>query len=72
MSLRDLPIVCTVYESGADDHVFDGLLLVGPFVVLSIAVLGRSVVTELLALAYVSVFVGYVLYRGFDRLVRTD
>ncbi|MFW5950292.1 MAG: hypothetical protein ACOCR6_02955 [archaeon] len=70
MKVRNLPIVGTVSESGADDHVYDGLLLAGPFVVLSIAVLGRSVVTEVLAVAFLVVFVGYVLYRGFDRLIR--
>ncbi|WP_136688373.1 hypothetical protein [Halorhabdus amylolytica] len=64
MNVRDLPIVRTIYESGADDRVFDGLLLAGPFVVVLIAGLGRSFVTELLAVAYVGVFLGYVLYRG--------
>ncbi|QGN06027.1 hypothetical protein Hrd1104_01115 [Halorhabdus sp. CBA1104] len=68
MNLADLPIVGTVYESGADDRIFDGLLLVGPLVVVVIAALGRSLLTELLAVAYLVVFLGYVLYRGGDQL----
>jgi hypothetical protein len=68
MNRRDLPIVKAIFESGADDRIFDSLLLVGPLVVVVIAALGRSLLTELLAVAYLVVFIGYVLYRGGDRL----
>ena len=73
MTLRD-PILGTVYESGADDRVYDGLLLLGPVVILLIAVLvtvfdERPLIVELLAAGYVAVFVGYVLYRGVDCLL---
>ena len=65
MNLRELPVVRTVSESGADDRVFDSLLLVGPVLVVSIAVFGRSVLTVALAAGYISVFLVYVLYQAF-------
>lgn len=64
MRLRTLPVVSSVLEAGADDRVFDTLLLVGPLVIGVIVVLDRSVVTEALAVAYIAVFVTYVLYHG--------
>jgi hypothetical protein len=64
VKLRDIPIVASVVDAGADDRVFDSMLLVGPVVIAVIALLGRSVVTELLAVAYIVTFVSYVLYRA--------
>lgn len=60
----ELPIIGDLLESGAEDRVFDSLLLVGPLLILVIAVAGRSVLTTGLAAAYVVFFVAYVLYRG--------
>jgi len=64
MKLGDLPIVSTVFEAGADDRVFDLLLLLGPLVIGLVIVLNRSLLTEALGVAYLGVFVTYVLYRG--------
>jgi hypothetical protein len=64
MKLRTLPVVSTVFEAGANDRVFDSLLLVGPLVIGAVVVLGRSPITEVLAIAYITVFLAYVLYRG--------
>ena len=64
MRISDLPFVSAVFEAGADDRVFDSLLLVGPLVIGLIVVLGRSLVTETVAIAYIAVFVGYTLYRA--------
>lgn len=64
MTLERLPLVGYIVESGPADPVFDGLLLLGPLVVLLAAVLGRSVVTQSLAAAYVAVFVAHVLYNS--------
>lgn len=74
MRLRTLPVVSSVLEAGADDRVFDTLLLVGPLVIGVIVVLDRSVVTEALAVAYIAVFVTYVLYHGIQDLftISTD
>ncbi|WP_158855089.1 hypothetical protein [Halorhabdus sp. CUG00001] len=77
MNLADLPIVGTVYESGADDRVYDGLLLAGPVVIVLVVVLetiieqstGTELLAELFAIAYIAVFLGYVLYRGGDQLL---
>lgn len=64
MKSRDIPVVSAVFEAGADDQVFDSLLLIGPLVIGLIVVLGRSFVTEAVAVAYIAAFVGYTLYRG--------
>ena len=64
MRISDLPFVSAVFEAGADDRVFDSLLLVGPLVIGLIVVLCRSLVTETVAIAYIAVFVGYTLYRA--------
>jgi hypothetical protein len=61
---RDLPVVSAVVEAGADDRIFDSLLLIGPLVIGLIVLLGRSFVTEAVAVVYIAVFVGYTLYRA--------
>ncbi|WP_123539265.1 hypothetical protein [Halosimplex salinum] len=67
MTVRDLPVLSSVFEAGADDRVFDSLLLVGPLVIGVIILLERSLITEALALAYIAVFVVYTLYRGIRK-----
>ena len=64
MKSRDIPVLSPVFEAGADDRVFDSLLLIGPLVIGLIVVLGRSIVTEVVAIAYIAVFVGYTLYQA--------
>ncbi|MFB6087437.1 MAG: hypothetical protein ABEJ85_02855 [Haloarculaceae archaeon] len=64
MSIDDLPVIEQVIESGANDRVFDALLLSGPLVILLIALIGRTLLTRAMAAAYLAVFVGYVLYKG--------
>lgn len=67
MNVGDLPVVGGLVRSGADDRVFDGLLFVGPFVVLAIAAFGRTAVTTGLAAGYLAVFVCYTLYKAVSR-----
>ena len=64
MMPRDLPVVSAVVEAGADDRIFDSLLLIGPLVIGLIVLLGRSFVTGAVAVVYIAVFVGYTLYRA--------
>lgn len=64
MSLRDLPIFTAVLESGAEDRVFDALLLAGPGIILVIIFGGRSILTTGITIAYLVFFVAYVLYHG--------
>ncbi|ELY86060.1 hypothetical protein [Natrinema altunense] len=66
MKLSDLPIVEEVFESGANDRVFDSLLLIGPVLIVGIAIVGRSLLTTGIAIAYVLFFVAYVVYRGIS------
>lgn len=67
MRIGDLPYVGDPLEGGAEDQVFDSLLLLGPIIIVLIAVIGRSTLTTIVAVAYLSSFVGYVLYRGLHR-----
>jgi hypothetical protein len=64
MNVTDLPIIRQVVESGADDRVYDALVLVGPLVVVGILLLGRNAATVGLAALYVTLFVSYLAYRG--------
>ncbi|WP_222918637.1 hypothetical protein [Natrinema sp. SYSU A 869] len=64
MRPSELPLVGQVFESGAEDRVFDSLLLVGPVIILLIVAVGRSLLTTSIAVGYVLFFVAYVLYRG--------
>lgn len=64
MRLEHLPLVGTVVETGAADRIFDGLLLAGPLVLASIALLGRSLLTVGLATAYVVGFTGHTLSKA--------
>ncbi|SFS91628.1 hypothetical protein SAMN04488556_3336 [Halostagnicola kamekurae] len=65
MKIGDLPYVGDPFEGGAEDQVFDSLLLLGPVIIVLIAVDGRSPLTTTVAVAYLLSFVSYVLYRGF-------
>jgi hypothetical protein len=68
MNVRDIPIVGWIRRAGADDPVFDTLLILGPVLVLDIAVTGRSPVTVALATLYLVVFVGTILSKSRDRI----
>lgn len=64
MKVSTLPVISIVFEAGADDRVLDSLLLVGPLLIGLVAVLDRSLVTEVLAFAYITLVVTYPLYQG--------
>ena len=66
MNPRDLPVLSSIIEAGAQDPVFDGLLMLGPILIAVVAVLGRSLLTEAVVAAYIVAFVGYVLYQSVD------
>lgn len=67
MNVTDLPIIRQVVESGADDRVYDALVLAGPLLIVGILLAGRNVVTAGLAGLYVALFVSYLAYRGVTR-----
>lgn len=64
MNVDRLPLIGGIVASGADDRIFDSLIVLGPVLVLAIAVAGRSWLTTALAVAYIGAFVGYVVYKG--------
>jgi uncharacterized membrane protein YuzA (DUF378 family) len=66
MNMTEIPVISAVSEAGADDRVFDVLLLLGPLVIGLIVIFKQSLVTEVLAVAYISTFVTYVLHRGIQ------
>lgn len=64
MKVTDIPVISHVFESGAEDRMFDSLLLAGPFLIFLIATLGRTLITEVISILYITLFIGHVLYRG--------
>lgn len=66
MRLREIPVIAHVIDAGADDRVFDALLLLGPVLIALIALVGRTTLTEAIAVAYLGTLIGYVLYRGTE------
>lgn len=62
MRISRIPLLAQIRNTGADDRVFDALLFVGPVVIVLIRIIGRSILTGALALAYLAVFLGYILY----------
>ncbi|MFC6826840.1 hypothetical protein [Halopelagius fulvigenes] len=67
MSIDDAPLLGPVLNAGADDRVFDGLLLAGPLLLCVLALVGRTRTTTVLAAGYLAVFVGYTLYKASVR-----
>lgn len=71
MKLSDLPEIAFGFDAGPEDRIFDSLLVLGPLIIGLVIVLNRSIFTEALAIAYIGVFLTYVLYQGVgpgDRL----
>lgn len=64
MRIQDLPVIGPLFAAGADDPVFDALLLLGPIAILVISFLGRTMVTVAIAVAYTGGFLGYIVYKG--------
>lgn len=69
MKLEEIPLVGPLLAAGADDDVFDVLLLLGPLLIVAITIFGRTPLSVLLAVAYTSGFIGYIAYKG---VVATD
>ncbi|WP_227379871.1 hypothetical protein [Haladaptatus halobius] len=61
---RDFPLLRRLAQFGGQDTVFDLLLLLGPLLIMSIALIGRTAVTGALAIGYILFFLGYLLYKG--------
>lgn len=61
MNAGDVPLLTVIRDAGPDDQILDSLLLLGPCVIGIVLLLGRTLLTELLAIIYLAVFAGYVL-----------
>ena len=53
-----------LFAAGPQGWGYDRLLLVGPLVLLALAVVGRNLATTALAATYVLVFLAAFLYNG--------
>lgn len=60
------PLVQSLSRGGNRDRGYDMLILCGPLVIVSIALLGRSLLTTALTTGYVLAFVLYLLWIGFE------
>lgn len=63
MPLEELPGIGLLVESGTNDPVFSVLMLLGPLLIGTIALIGRNLVTVVLATLYIGFFVGYIAYK---------
>ncbi|NHN61371.1 MULTISPECIES: hypothetical protein [Halorussus] len=64
MNWTDVPVLRAVFRVGPADRVFDLLILFGPLLITSIALVGRNPITTGLTVLYLCGFAGYVLYKG--------
>ena len=60
-------LVSLLDEAGPGDRVFNVLLLLGPAVIVLLAILGRTAFTVALVGMYLFAFLGYVTYKGSTR-----
>jgi len=67
MQLEDIPVIGSLLAAGADDHVFDALLVLGPVIIIAITLLGRTRASITLAVAYTVGFSVYIGYKGIRR-----
>lgn len=64
MRANTSPLIRPILAAGPGDRVFDILLLVGPLLIILIAILGRNLLSVTIAAAYIATFVGYIVYKG--------
>lgn len=64
MKPERIPIIDALLAAGPNDQIFDSLLLAGPLLIVVIALVGRSLLTVLLAVGYLGVFLGYVVFKS--------
>jgi hypothetical protein len=64
MRLQEIPFVGPLLAAGADDRVFDAFLVLGPVAILVITLLGRTMVSSAIAVAYTVGFLGYIAYKS--------
>lgn len=57
-------LVSTITQSGVEDHVLAGFMLTGPVIVIVLTLVGRSLVTTVVAGTYVCLFILYIAYKG--------
>ncbi|UPV76873.1 hypothetical protein M0R89_20615 (plasmid) [Halorussus limi] len=66
MNPDSVPVIGEILDAGPNDRAFDSLLLVGPLLIATVALLGRSIGTILLAMGYLAAFVGYTLSKALS------
>mgnify|MGYP000335405060 CR=1 FL=1 len=64
MSPETLPVIGPIINTGPNDRLFDGLLFLGPILLLLIAVLGRRPFTVVFAFAYVIAFLAHIVHNN--------
>lgn len=64
MNPNDLLPVSWLSRASPGDPVFDALMIIGPILLVIVAVFGRTVVTTVMVGLYVASFLVYTLYNG--------
>lgn len=67
MNPDQIPYVRFVTRFGVEDHVLATFMIVGPLVLLTLALLGRTMITTTVATGYVVLFVLYIASKGIPR-----
>lgn len=63
---EEIPIIGALLQFGERDRGYNVLILCGPLVITLLALLGRSIVTKLLAGGYVTAFVLYTVWKSVE------
>lgn len=67
MNPDQIPYVRFVTRFGVEDRVLAAFMIVGPLVILTLALLGRAMITTAVATGYVVLFVLYIASKGIAR-----
>lgn len=67
MTPDSLPLIAWLSEASPGDPIFDSLMILGPILLLVVAIVGRTTATNFLVGIYVASFFVYVIYNGIAR-----
>ena len=67
MNPSDLPLVAWLSRASPGDPVFDALMIIGPVLLVVVAILSRTTVTTTMVGFYIASFFVFTIYNGIGR-----
>lgn len=64
MTPEDIPVLGTLFEVGAKSRLYDAMMLLGPILIVLIAIVGRTEVTTVSAGIFVITLPLYILFQS--------